>query len=108
MAKVKKKFLFWIYVAGDVYPKLNALEPVFLKNDVAQFTKANGMRIKNLELFPDMELLSLEMAQVHVLPHSLKRTERKRQHPLKTTDKEAQLVSNFETHVTPPESHKIN
>ena len=36
---------------------------------------------KALELFPDKELLSLEMAQLHILPHSLKRVGGKNQHP---------------------------
>ena len=45
------------------------------------------------------------MAQAHILPLSLAKIQKK-QHPLKKMDKEAQLVSNFATHI-PPEVAKL-
>ena len=35
----------------DVYPRLNNLEPGFLKKDVTRYEKENGLRSKALELF---------------------------------------------------------
>ena len=67
----------------DVYPRLNSLEPGFLRRDVIRYAKANGLYAETLGVFSDKELLGLEMAQVHVLPNSPERIQNKTKHRLK-------------------------
>ena len=100
--KEKEVSFFSVVMSSvDVYPRLNSLEPGFLKRDVTRHAKANGMYTGELGNFSGKELLSLKMAQVHVLPLSLERIQKKSQHPLKKWGKEAQLVSNFATNIPP-------
>ena len=74
----EKELHFLIFMSGrDVYPRLNALEPCFLKKAAILYAKANGMYTGALENSPGEELLCLKMAQVRVLPHSLERIQRK-------------------------------
>ena len=61
----------------DVFPRLNALEPGFLKKDSLKFAKANGVFRGGLEDMSDKELMSLSMIQIFVLPASQKRIEMK-------------------------------
>ena len=85
----------------DVYPRLDSLEPGFLGRDVIRYAKANGLYAETLGGFSGNQLIGLEMVQLHVLPHSHQRILGKSKHPLKKTDKEAQLVSNFPSGATP-------
>ena len=75
-----------------ISPRLNALEPGFLKKDSLKFAKANGMFREGLENMADKELMSLSMIQIYVLPASQKRIETKQK-----KEEEIKLVSNFES-----------
>ena len=44
----------------DVYPRLNSLDPGFLKKDVIRYAEANGIYTGQLGNFPGKELLSLK------------------------------------------------
>ena len=57
----------------DIYPRLESSGPGFLKRDVGRYAKSNGLYTEALRKFSDAQLLGVEMAQVHVLPHSQQR-----------------------------------
>ena len=48
----------------DVFPRLNALEPGFLKKDSLKFAKANGMFREGLENTHGEELMNLSTIQI--------------------------------------------
>ena len=60
-----------------IFPRLNSLEPGFLKKDTIKFAKANRMFLGEIENMSDKELLKLDMVQIYVLPASGKRIEMK-------------------------------
>ena len=84
----------------DVFPRLDTLEPGFLRKDSISFAKANGMYSKELENLSDKELLNLSTIQIHVLPVSLKRIETKQNRQMKDGEG-VELISNFESYATP-------
>ena len=57
----------------EIYTMLESSGPCFLKRDVLRYTKASDMSTESLRTFPDVQLLRLEMAHVHVFPHSQRR-----------------------------------
>ena len=71
----------------DTYPRLESPEPGFLKMDVTRYKKSNGLYTEAPGELPDAQLLGLEMAQLHVLPHSQKRILDKAKHSLKKAGK---------------------
>ena len=60
-----------------IFPRLNSLEPGFLKKDTIKFANANGVFLGELENMSDKELLNLSMVQIYVLPASGQRIEMK-------------------------------
>ena len=61
---------------------LESTSPGFLQTDVYKYAKANNMPVEPLKPFTDAELLSIDMAQLIVLPKSEKRIlEQKRDSP---------------------------
>ena len=69
--------------AKETYPRLESPNPGFLKRDVIRYAKSNSLYTEALGKFSDAQLLGLEMAQVHVLPHIRKKNLKKRKTPNK-------------------------
>ena len=49
---------------------LESLNPGSPERDVTRCAKENGLFTQSLGNFPDVQLVGLEMVQVHVFPHS--------------------------------------
>ena len=60
-------------MSKDIYTKLEASNPGFLRKDVSEYAKENSLYTEALQSFTDVELLKLKMAQLHALPISQKR-----------------------------------
>ena len=60
-----------------IFPRLNSLEPGFLKKGTIKFANANKMFLGEIENMSDKELLKLSMVQIYVLPASGERIEMK-------------------------------
>ena len=88
----KEKLFFHGMPVKDIYPRLESSGPGFLKRDVGRYAKSNVLYTEAIGELSDAQLLGLEMAQMHVLPHSQQRILGKAKHPLKKADEEAQLV----------------
>ena len=72
-ASVPKKSLFLGMSVNEIYTMLESTSPCFLKRDVSRYTTPNNIFTGSLRNPPDAKLLRLEMAQVHVFPHSRRR-----------------------------------
>ena len=84
------------------FPRLNALEPGFLKKYSIRFAKANGMYNKEFENLPGKELLNLAMIQIHVFPVSRKKNRNETQLPKEGRRREVGIEFRVLRH---PESH---
>ena len=100
-AATKEKYAPLGMSVEEIYTMLESPSPGFLKRDVLRYTKANNISTESLRTFPDVQLLRLKMAHVHVFPHSRRRISQMQKSSTNKANKEAQLVSNFPPYTTP-------